>query len=128
MLQSCLFMSVSKQVVNCCSDRHSQGGLFDNTGDMFFQTAAICSCSMFETTKTRKVRCFSERASCCRYSTKERASCCRYSTNEAFSVIFLQRHQQHHEAPEVALTVRSMLIKRKFRYLPLFKIVDLAQK
>jgi len=42
------------------------------------------------------------------------------------SVIFLQSHQQHHAAPEVALTVRSMLLKRKFRHLPLFKIVDFA--
>jgi len=34
--------------------------------------------------------------------------------------------QQHHAAPEVALTVRSMLLMRKFRHLPLFKIVDFA--
>jgi len=31
------------------------------------------------------------------------------------SVIFLQSDQQHHAAPEVASTVRSMLLKRKFR-------------
>jgi len=42
------------------------------------------------------------------------------------SVIFLQSHQQHRAAPEVALTVRSMLLKRKFRHLPLFKTVDFA--
>jgi len=42
------------------------------------------------------------------------------------SLILLQSHQQHHAAPEVALTLRSMLIKRKFRHLPLFKIVDFA--
>jgi len=47
-------------------------------------------------------------------------------TDEIFSVIFLQSHQQHHAAPEVALTVRSMLLKRKFKPLPLFKIVDFA--
>jgi len=47
-------------------------------------------------------------------------------TDETFSVIFLQSHQQLHTAPEVALTVRSMLLKRKFRRLPLFKIVDFA--
>ena len=35
----------------------------------------------------------------------------------------LQNHQQRHAAPEVALTVRSMLLKRKSRDLPLFKIV-----
>jgi len=29
-------------------------------------------------------------------------------TDETFSVIFLQSHQQHHAAPEVSLTVRSM--------------------
>jgi len=45
-------------------------------------------------------------------------------TDEIFSVIILQNHQQHHAAPEVALTVRSTLLKRKFRHLPLFKIVD----
>jgi len=49
-------------------------------------------------------------------------------TNETFSAIFLQSHQQHHTAPEVALTVGSMLLKRKFRHLPLFKIVDFALK
>ena len=49
-------------------------------------------------------------------------------TEETFSVIFLQIHQQHHAVPEVALTVRSMLLKRKFRHLPLFKIVDFAKK
>jgi len=32
----------------------------------------------------------------------------------------LQSHQQHHAVPEVALTVRSVLLKRKFRLLPLF--------
>jgi len=37
-----------------------------------------------------------------------------------------QSHQQHHAAPEVSLTARSMLLKRKFRHLPLFKIVDFA--
>jgi len=47
-------------------------------------------------------------------------------TDENFSVIFLQSHQQHYAAPEVVLTVRSMLLKRKFRHLPLFKIVDFA--
>jgi len=47
-------------------------------------------------------------------------------TDETFSVIFLQSHQQLHVAPEVALTVRSMLLKRKFRHLSLFKIVDFA--
>jgi len=46
--------------------------------------------------------------------------------NETCFVIFLQSHQQRHAAPQVALTVRSMLPKRKFRYLPLFKIVDFA--
>jgi len=30
-------------------------------------------------------------------------------TDETFSVIFLQSHQQHHAAPQVALTVRNML-------------------
>jgi len=30
--------------------------------------------------------------------------------------------------PEVALTVRSVLFKTKFRHLPLFKIVDFALK
>jgi len=34
--------------------------------------------------------------------------------------------QQHHVGPEVALTVRSMLLMRKFRHLPLFKMVDFA--
>jgi len=38
----------------------------------------------------------------------------------------LQSHQQHHAAPKVALTARNMLLKRKFRHLPLFKIVDFA--
>jgi len=38
----------------------------------------------------------------------------------------LQSHQQHHAAPEVALTVRSMSLKRKLRHLPLVKIVDFA--
>ena len=33
---------------------------------------------------------------------------------------------QHHAAPDVALTIRTMLLKRKFRHLPLFKIVDFA--
>ena len=42
------------------------------------------------------------------------------------SVIFLQSHQQHHAAPEAALTIGSMLLKRKLRHLPLFKIVDFA--
>jgi len=37
-----------------------------------------------------------------------------------------QSHQQRHAAPEVALTVRSMLLKRKFRHLPLFKTVGFA--
>ena len=37
----------------------------------------------------------------------------------------LQSHQQHHATPEVALTVRSML-KRIFRHLPLFNIIDFA--
>jgi len=46
--------------------------------------------------------------------------------DETFSVIFLQSHQQHHAGPEVALTVRSMLLKINFRHLPLFKIVDFA--
>jgi len=45
-----------------------------------------------------------------------------------FCVIFLQSHQRHYAAPEVALTVRSKLLKRKFRYLPLLKIVDFAEK
>jgi len=49
-------------------------------------------------------------------------------TYEIFSIIFLQSHQQHHAAPEVALTVRSRLLKRKLRHLPLFKIVGFAQK
>jgi len=41
----------------------------------------------------------------------------------------LQSHQQHPVAPEVVLTVRSMLLlKRKFRHLPWFKIVDFAYK
>jgi len=35
-------------------------------------------------------------------------------TDEMFSVIILQSHQQHHAAPEVALTVRGMLLRRKF--------------
>jgi len=30
-------------------------------------------------------------------------------TDEIFSVIVLQNHQQHHAAPEVALTERSIL-------------------
>jgi len=47
-------------------------------------------------------------------------------TDETFSVIFLQSHQQHHAAPEVAFTVRSMLLKRKFRQLPFFQIVHFA--
>jgi len=47
-------------------------------------------------------------------------------TNQSFSAIFLQRYQQHHAAPEVALPVRSMILKRKFRHLPLFKIADFA--
>jgi len=47
-------------------------------------------------------------------------------TDETFSIIFLQSYQQHHAALEVALSVRSMLLKRKFRHLPLFKIVDFA--
>jgi len=38
----------------------------------------------------------------------------------------LQSHQQHHAAPEVAWTDRSMLSKRKFKHLPLFKIVGFA--
>jgi len=38
----------------------------------------------------------------------------------------LQRYQQHYAAPEVALTVRSMLLKGKFRHLLLFQIVDFA--
>jgi len=47
--------------------------------------------------------------------------------DDTFSLIFLQSHQQHHAAPVVALTVRSMLyIEAKFRHLPLFKIVDFA--
>ena len=41
---------------------------------------------------------------------------------------FLQSHQKHHAAPEVELTVRSRLLKRKFRHLPLFKILDFAYK
>jgi len=44
-----------------------------------------------------------------------------------FSSTRQQSHQQHHAAPEVALTVRSMLLKRKFRHLPLFKIVSLLK-
>jgi len=48
--------------------------------------------------------------------------------DETFSVIFLQSHQQHYAAPAVALTARSILLKRKFRHLPLFKIVDFALK
>ena len=47
-------------------------------------------------------------------------------TDITFSAIFLQSHQQHHAAPEVALTVRSMFLKRKFGHLPFFKIVDFA--
>jgi len=47
-------------------------------------------------------------------------------TDETFSVIFLQSHQQRHAVPEVALTVRSMLLKRKFKHLPLLKNVDFA--
>ena len=43
--------------------------------------------------------------------------------NTTREVATLQSHQQHHAAPEVALTIRSMLSKRKFRHLPLFKIV-----
>jgi len=43
-----------------------------------------------------------------------------------FSSTRLQNHQQHHAALEVALTVRSMLLKRKFWHLPLFKIVGFA--
>jgi len=45
-------------------------------------------------------------------------------TDEPFSVIFLQSHQQHHAAPEVTFTIRSMLLKPKFKHLPLFKIID----
>jgi len=44
------------------------------------------------------------------------------------SVIFLQSHQQHHAASEVALIVRSMLLKKKLRHLPLFEIVAFAYK
>ena len=50
-------------------------------------------------------------------------------TNETFCNFpstRLQKHQQHNAAPEVALTVRSMLFKINFRHLPLFKIVDFA--
>jgi len=47
-------------------------------------------------------------------------------TDETSYVIFLQSHQQHCAAPEIALTVRIMLLKRKFRHLPLFKAVDVA--
>ena len=58
------------------------------------------------------------------------ASCFLYTIvmDETFSVIFLQSYQQHPEEPEVALTVRSILLKRKFSlsYSPLFKIVDFA--
>jgi len=45
-------------------------------------------------------------------------------TDETFFVIIQQSHEQYHAAPEVALTARSMLLKRKFRHLALFKIVD----
>jgi len=38
----------------------------------------------------------------------------------------LQSRQEHHAAPEAAFTVRSMLLDRKFRHLPLFKIVGFA--
>jgi len=41
-----------------------------------------------------------------------------------FTSTRLQSHQQRHAAPEIALTVRKMLLKRRFRHLPLFKIVD----
>jgi len=50
-------------------------------------------------------------------------------TNETFCNFpstRLQKHQQHNAAPEVALTVRSVLFKINFRHLPLFKIVDFA--
>jgi len=33
----------------------------------------------------------------------------------------LQSHQKHHAAPEVALTARSILLKRKFRHFSLLK-------
>ena len=36
------------------------------------------------------------------------------STLTIAHVIFLQSHQQHHAASEVALTVRSMFSQRKF--------------
>jgi len=49
-------------------------------------------------------------------------------TDETFSVIFLQSHQQHHAASEVALIVRSMLLQKKMRHLPLFEIVAFAYK
>jgi len=52
----------------------------------------------------------------------------RIVTCETFSVISLQSHQKHHAAPEVALTVRNVLLKRKSRHLPLFKVVDFAHK
>ena len=48
-------------------------------------------------------------------------------TDETFSAIFLQSHQQHHAAQEVALTVRSMLLKRKFRHFLLLKIFILLK-
>jgi len=48
--------------------------------------------------------------------------------DETFSVIFLQSDQQHHTAPDVALTVRNVLLKRKVKHLPLFKIVDFLKK
>jgi len=48
--------------------------------------------------------------------------------DDTFSIIFLQINQQHDAAPEIALTVRSILLKRKFTHLPLFKIVDFAWK
>ena len=52
----------------------------------------------------------------------------RNETFRNFPPTRLQSHQQHHAASEVPLTVRSMLLKRKFRHLPLFKIVGFAQK
>jgi len=42
-------------------------------------------------------------------------------TNENFSLVFLQSHQQHHAAPEVTLTVRSMLFLEKIQTFTIVK-------
>jgi len=43
-----------------------------------------------------------------------------------FSIYQTAKPQQHHAALEVTLTVISMLLKRKFKHLPLTRMVDFA--